>query len=339
MTAASHFRAHGVLTVWAGNDAALTLASPAIEVSGRVAVTRGESWTSPHDISTADVTASDGYVSVDPVDITEGDVAWLAGPEYVASYLSLLDSGIGDRLEMRAPGISWQVLDGDWQVRFGSAMRFYELGALVASDARQFYEKRLADGDTQDSDEVLAARTVYTGSAGVGRGERRLADAVWYSLVGDFDVYARSLHLASAATGRTEAEVKELVERQVEFYRVRSKQLPSAAVIELREGIIDLQEQMIGLVDRLLDVRRENRAELDQLMSVLEAMVVKKAGEPRSVVNVVEVSGTTPFNGKASPIRRRDKHTQISSTKAYPPRKRAQAKLELPHTTRRRGPK
>jgi hypothetical protein len=219
MTPANSFKALGVVSVWDGNEEALTLANPAIDVDGRVVVTRGENWTSPDDVSETDVSDAAGFVATDPIDVFEGDVAWLAGPSYAGSYRTLVESGFSDLLEIA----SWQTLPGGWLIHYGSAAQFYETGAAVASLARQWSDEVLAAGRSAASEQVLAARVVDTGSPGVPRGDRRLADAVWYSMVGDFDLYSRAVHLAAAALDCPENEIKDLVEQRVHFYQARAQ--------------------------------------------------------------------------------------------------------------------
>jgi hypothetical protein len=249
MAAGGFFKARGVLVVRRGNEAALTIANPAIELGGRIVATRGENWTSPRDVSLTDVSDSAGFVSVEPTDISEGDVVWLAGPSYVDNYLMLLDSGVRDRLNIQA----WRSLPGGWRIRFDSASRFYETGATIASDARRTYGLALASGEAPDSEPVLAARGVHTGSPGVKRGDRRLADAVWYSMTDDFELYDRAVHLTSVAFDRPEAEIKELVDKQVEFYQTRARRThpESADVVRMLRATVTLLQQSLAEIRQL----------------------------------------------------------------------------------------
>lgn len=292
------FRARGVLTVWLGNEAALTLANPAIEVDGRIATTRGEDWTSPHDVSLADVSEAAGFVAIDPVDVAEGSVAWLAGPSYVDGYRTLFYSPDDDLLAIDA----WIPLGDGWLIHFDSAMRFYEVGANVASAAKRFYEEALASGTDPKSESIRIARSVYEGSPGVPRSDRRIADAVWYSLTGDFDLYSRAVNLAAKASGQTEAEVKNYVAEQVEFYRAKTSLVGSDRSTELGdlyEWIDDLHEEVRGLhehvrdlskaIQRVQEVGTERLAAFNRTLAMLADRLThsrQTAESPRQLVEI-----------------------------------------------------
>jgi len=281
MTPADSFKAHGVLAVWNGNETALTAANPAIEIDGRIRATRGENWTSPDGVSQASVDHSAGFVAIDPTDISEGDVVWLAGPAYVDSYLTLLKSGCIDRLTIG----SWRPLPDGWMVRFGTSALFYETGAIVASDARRTYEKALASGASPESELVIAARMVDTGSPGVTRGDRRLADAVWYALTSDFDLYSRSVRLASVALERPEGEIKEFVDEQVEFYRAHAAPVQPEPTHEVHLMRVTLRTMRAALA-RLLESQRRDREMIEQLRALNARIVRAQTGKSSKIIEV-----------------------------------------------------
>jgi hypothetical protein len=292
MTLPTLFKARGVLTVWSGNEAALTLANPAIEVDGRIVATRGENWTSPRDVSRTDVGDSAGFVPIDPTDVAEGDVAWLAGPLYVDNYLTLLKSGVRDRLGI----LDWRSLPGGWRIRFDSSSLFYETGAIVANDARRTYGLALASGEAPESETVVAARSVYTGSPGVTRGDRRLADAVWYSMTGDVDLFSRAVHLASTAFDRPEGEIEVLVEKQIGFYQAFIRR----ARLESTDELERLRAAVTHLYQLLRAARRKDRAKINALNDLNAALVPARSGETmrRQVHEGVVVAAECKVHGE-----------------------------------------
>lgn len=306
MTSTQYFEVNGVVAVWSGNEAALTIANPAIQLDDRVASTRGENWTFPQDLSQSDVSDLADYVPVDPIDIPEGYVAWLAGPAYVSSYEALLnlEPTFTDWLEID----SWQQLPEGWLIHFDSAARFYEVGASVATKAHQTYAEALVSGQSAESELVAAARRVFVGSPGIARGTRRTADAVWYSLTGDYELYSRSLRLAARALETSESEIKDRVENEIEFYRAR-------VAVPQPESFDEMRNLQIA-VENANEKERRTRERFEEAMEVLKVLVAavaeyeRAAGEQtwggferRLLAHAKFVDPEFPYKSQRIPIR------------------------------------
>lgn len=213
------WRAVGVMAIWSGNENSLFIGNVAIDYDGHERLTRGEQWTAPQDLTRGTYSDQPGYVafstpSLSDTFVREGDVAWLAGAGFSEDYGNYLDAGGDDVLGFRL----WHRFPDGCAMQIGPSTTFYEHGGKLARAAGTYYESRLVRGANYDQRDIQAARRLYEGSPGVSTIERRLADAFWYYVSENYEMFSRTEAQAERFDGISPHELITRVKKRAEFY-------------------------------------------------------------------------------------------------------------------------
>jgi hypothetical protein len=236
----------GLLALWSGNENALFIGNPVIQHNGEAALTRGENWSIPQDLTAGDVSGQPGYVpfttpTLKKTSINEGDVAWIAGSAFMVSYRKFLRAGGDDVLSIS----SWTRRPDGCSFKFGLSKDFYLQGAKLAAAALGFYETRLSLSDSSPGEwDISAARAIYDGVPGIDIAERQIVDAIWYHHVGDLEMYQRALTHAAIFNDTTEEEIESTIEKRASFYAKSSIRVDRSEFARLRAEIENLRSRL-----------------------------------------------------------------------------------------------
>jgi hypothetical protein len=247
------FQASGVMAIWTGNENALFIGNLAIVIDDAPRLTRGEEWTVSTDLAQDDFLDQPGYVpfnspSLADTFVHEGDVAWLTGANFAKNYENYLEFGGPDILGFKL----WHRFPDGCAMNIGSARSFYELSGRFARAAMTFYEGRVGRGADPTEPHIQAARSLYEGSPGVARVERRIADAFWYHVTENYEMYSRTEAQAERFDDIPVRALKEEVHKKIEFYSEPRMRNQSA---RLMRALIEENAQLRALAARGLELR------------------------------------------------------------------------------------
>jgi hypothetical protein len=244
VTSTEKIVAVGLIALWSGMEASLSLGNPVIQHHGATRATHGDSWTLKTGLATSDVSEDPGYrqlpEALGETPINEGDLVWVAGNKFVESYTEYIAAGGEDVLALG----EWAFLGDGSAIRFGSALHFYRQSAALAKAALGFYEPKLvAAVHGRPLEGVFAARQVYVGCVITEVGERRLNDAFWFRQTENFNGYERAVIQAVKLAGLGENDVAANVDQKSAFYEG-----------QFHDQLVDENEKLrTALADRVSD--------------------------------------------------------------------------------------